>query len=278
MKDQSIVELRWLSIACFEFHLGDSTIISDPCVTNSPGTPLDVSVFNAADLVFLTHTHWDHVTDLPALEKQFQPKILVGALSALSLTRWLNCNSSRIYPMTSHLELDFGTYKIQALFGRHTDVGQSFLDVTKRINQNPLVGQNRDLQDMQAWGSLEYCNYLITTKSGIKILLWGNNASIEQVNMIRGFQPDIAILQFSRQSPEEIAQFAQAIGTHLIIPHHMDLYQTEDVYRPRIAQLQRIFEDLDPNGVVLSPVHGQWYRYDCERKQLLAQENQLDPT
>ncbi len=266
MKTNTSFSIRWLTIASFEFRLGDQTVLSDPCVTDSPGTDLTASCFQAADLVFLTHIHWDHVLDLPDLVRRFDPKICVGAPSAMPLAQWLNPRANRLIPMTPDLTLDFGAFSLRALYGRHTDIGQPFLDATRKTEQDHRVRHNPALQAMQGWGLIDFTNYLITSQSGLKILFWGGNVSTEQVHLLKGLQPDVAILQYSRQSAQELVDLARAIGCSTIIPHHMDLYQEPAVYRPRIEHLQACLNEQVPGCTVLQAQQGHWYDYDPQRR------------
>ena len=61
------VALKWLTVTCFEIRFGGVTVVSDPFVTDSPGTKLTWEAIEGCDLITLSHSHWDHITDLPHL-------------------------------------------------------------------------------------------------------------------------------------------------------------------------------------------------------------------
>ena len=252
------VALKWLTVTCFEIRFGGVTVVSDPFVTDSPGTELTWEAIEGCDLITLSHSHWDHITDLPRLMERFHPLLLCGEQTAEPLARWLNCTPSRIYPMAPNLELDFGDVKVRALFGRHTDLKQGYCDLLRRLEENPLVHGDPHITALQACGSLEYRNYLFTAQNGTKVLLWGNDPTVEQRNLVRALRPDIAILQLSKQDPVEMADFAAAIGCNMLIPHHMDLNSAEAAYMPKVERLRDEFLARVPGSVFLCPRHGQW--------------------
>ena len=113
------IRIKWLTIACFEMQFGGTTVVSDPCIGARPGNDLTWENIENCDLITLSHCHWDHVTDIPALMERFPAPLLTGTLTAMPVVRWLDCYPGRVYPMDAGLELDFGDVKVKSLFGRH---------------------------------------------------------------------------------------------------------------------------------------------------------------
>ena len=48
-------------------------------------------------------------------------------------------------------------------------------------------------------------------------MFWGSNATPEQLGIIRELKPDIAIMQFTKQTPEDLAAMAEAGGIPVIL-------------------------------------------------------------
>ena len=252
------IRIKWNTVACFEMKFGDTTVVSDPCITDSQGTEATWETVEKCDIVTVSHVHWDHITDLPAIARKFSPRVLVGELSAMPLLRWMDYNPSSVYAMTPDLELDFGDVKVRALFGKHVDQSRNYSELYERFTENPLMQKDKELMEMQLLGSLEYRNYLFTAENGTKVLIWGNNPRIEQQKMLEKLRPDIAIVQFTKHKPKEMAQFCRAIGAKVVIPHHMDLHYTEEEYLPKVEKLAAKFEKLVPDGRFIIPKHGKW--------------------
>ena len=61
------LRLRWLTIACFEVQIGDFSIVIDPCIAASKRAPFGPEVVEKADVLLLSHGHWDHITDIKNL-------------------------------------------------------------------------------------------------------------------------------------------------------------------------------------------------------------------
>lgn len=254
------LRLRWLTIACFEVEIGGFTIVIDPCIGASPAVDFGSEVIEKADLILLSHAHWDHITDIGAIMERFNCPLLCGELTAPAVLRMLNCNPRSVYPMTPNLELDFGGAKVRALFGRHTNQRATLSEQTEKTRKNPVI-TTQEMLECAFFGHLEYRNYLITAPSGLKVLFWGNDATTEQREMIRQIRPDIALLQYTKQAPEDLAAIAAQSGVKVLIPHHMDLTKTEDVYNPHIDELERAVHRLSPDCLVITPERLKWYSF-----------------
>ena len=252
------VSLKWLAVTSFEMRFGNTTVVSDPYITECVGTDVTWENVENCDIICLGHAHWDHITDIPRLMDKFHPILLCGDQTAMPMAQWLNCSPTVVYPMYPDNELDFGDVKIRALYGRHTNLGQGFNDLCQRLYDNPLCKDDPGMAALQPIGSLEYRNFLFTTPNGTKILLWGNDPTIEQVNICKALKPDIAIIQRSvkEDAIAAKAEFAAAIGCKVLIPHHHDFRAVDD---PSVVDtFKKEFLARVPDGQFITPVHGQW--------------------
>ena len=134
------IRIKWLTIACFEMQFGNTTVVTDPCIGVSPNNDLTWENIDNCDIITLSHSHWDHITDLPAMLDKYPAPLLTGTLTAMPMLRWLDCNPSRIYPMDANLELDFGEVKIMSLFGRHCTLPfHSVTALEAHFKKNPIA-------------------------------------------------------------------------------------------------------------------------------------------
>ena len=71
---QEKTELLWLGQSAFRINTpGGKVILIDPFITQNPKTPAewkDLDKLGKIDLVLVTHAHFDHVADAPALVKK----------------------------------------------------------------------------------------------------------------------------------------------------------------------------------------------------------------
>ena len=251
------VSIKWLSVTCFEIRCGDVTVVSDPFVTDCDSTNLTWEAIENCDILCLSHAHFDHITDIPALIKKFNPLLLCGDQTAMPLVKWLNCSPSRIYPMYPDMELDFDNIKVRALYGRHTEQHCGFDDLMSRISAYKQC-EDTEIMALQPVGSLEYRNFFFTLPNGTTILLWGNDPTPEQKNICKALHPDIALIQRSGdlESAKKKAEFAAEIGCKVVIPHHMD-FPTVMLNWP-LEHFKDEFLKMVPDGEFIIPEHGKW--------------------
>ena len=224
------VDIKWLAVTSFEMRFGDFTVVTDPYITECEGTDLDYNAVEKCDAICLSHAHWDHITDIPRLCEKYKPIILCGDNTALPVAKWLNYNPSLVYPMYPDTELDFGKVKIRALYGRHTNLTNKINDAVEQVKALSLCKQDLGMANLQELGYFEYRNFLFTTPNGTKILLWGNDPTVEQLNMCKALKPDIAIIQHSKnpEMAKKKAEFVAQLGCKVLIPHHHDFRGVDD--------------------------------------------------
>src|SRR5512146_1178417 len=67
------VEVQWLGQAAFRITTpGGKVIVTDPWLLKNPITPPEYKKLEAlgkVDLLLVTHGHWDHIADAPALAR-----------------------------------------------------------------------------------------------------------------------------------------------------------------------------------------------------------------
>ncbi len=255
--EEKTVKFRWLGVVSFEITVGDVHILVDPFITDNPHTELTVGDIEKCDYILVSHGHYDHVQDIPALVKKFQPKILTGVLTAPLLAGWSDSNPSYVYGMNPGLVLDFGDFSVEARFGKHTDQGRFYHDIKERIDNNVFVREDgtEAYRKLNEIGNYEFTNFIIRA-FGKTIVTFGNNVRPEQLSQFRDLAPDLALLQLTKEGPEAVMCFAENMKVKLVVPHHMDLKQTREEYLPRVEKLQELGKE---KGIgVIEPVYGEW--------------------
>lgn len=253
------VSIKWLSVTCFEICCDGVTVVSDPFVTDCDSTSLTWEAIEKCDIICLSHAHFDHIIDIPNLIKKFNPLLLCGDQTAMPLAKWLNYSPSRIYPMYPDTELDFDCIKIRALYGRHSEQGMGFCDMLKSIEKDyHWCAEDKEVNGLQAVGSMEYRNFFFTLPNGTTILLWGNDPTPEQKNILKKLKPDIALIQRSGsiESIRKKAEFARDIGCKVVIPHHSDFPSITP--NESLETFKNEFLKLVSDGEFIIPEHGKW--------------------
>ncbi len=216
------IDLKWFGVMAYEINFGGVTVVTDPFLTEHTKNTLGPDDISRCDIITITHAHFDHITDLPYLAQKFKPRVLCGELTAAPLLLWSDMCPTSLYPMSPNLELDFDAVRVKALFGRHTFLADRISQNLERSGKNPIIAKDEGLKNLALYGILEYRNYLFTAPDGTKLLIWGNELTPEQCNILRRIRPDIAILQMTRNSPEDTASLCIEMGTKVVIPSHTD--------------------------------------------------------
>lgn len=258
MKEEKFgLRLRWMGCACYELDFGGATVVNDPWITPNERNGLTWEEVEKCDYISLTHGHYDHTLDIPALVQKFGSYVLCGEQTAIPLMRWADLNPMTVYPMYPDVELDFDSFKVRALYGRHTPLPGTVNERRLKHATSPVNQGNPDLIELGEWGDFEYRNYLFTLPNGTKVLIWGNKlARPDQQNILRQVKPDIAILQMTGGNPpEDTAKICREMGCKVVLPHHMDFPKD---YSPIVGKLGEELARQAPEIRYIIPEYGKW--------------------
>lgn len=250
------LRFKWLGCACFELDFGGVTVVNDPWITPNDANALTWEAVERCDYITLTHGHFDHTLDIPALMEKFPAYLLCGEFTAPALLRWADINPMRLYPMSPDLELDFDAVKIKALYGRHVPLAGGAGERAERACTLPANQGDPNLIELHFWGDLEYRNYLYTMPNGIRVLIWGNKLRPDQRSILRREKPDVAILQVTgANSAEEMAALMKEIDCKVVIPYHFDFPKD---YSEKVRAFGAALEKAAPEIRYLVPAYDQW--------------------
>lgn len=117
------MKLQWLGTAGFQVHTGEYTFLIDPYLSRNPkARPVQTmqphDIRNAGQ-IFVSHGHWDHIHDIPAITKHNQCSIYCSKTAANTL-RKKGVESRHIHEVREDgYTIDFEGYQAQAFFSRH---------------------------------------------------------------------------------------------------------------------------------------------------------------
>ena len=251
------VKIKWLGCACFEMDFDGLHVVNDPWITPNEKTELTWEDVEKCDYITLTHSHHDHIVDIPALMEKFPAYLMCGELTAMPLMKWANVNPMRMYPMSPNLELDMDKVKIKALYGRHGPLKGNAQERIDYFENHRIHGKSEVLKELGLLGDFEYRNYLFTTPAGTKVLIWGNKiARPDQRNMLIAEGADIGIIQVTgANKAEDMAAACKEMGCKVVIPHHIDF--PGDYVRQTNA-LKDALAAIAPEIQFIIPEYGKW--------------------
>jgi len=256
MSEKLGVRIKWLGCACFEMDFGGLTVVNDPWITPNEATNLTWEDVEKCDYITLTHGHYDHTLDIPALMEKFGARVLCGEFTSVPLLKWTNANPMSIYPMVPNLELDFDDVKIKALYGRHGPLSGTASERAEIWEKSNVNAGDPNLIELGFWGDFEYRNFLYTMPNGTKVMICGSKLHRDQQNILRQEKPDIVLLQtVGVNSGVRAAELMKEIGCKVVIPFHFDFPK---LYEDKIEELGDALKELAPEIRYIVPEYGQW--------------------
>lgn len=123
------VQFRWLGVAGIELTAGDQVLIVDPFFTRFPfwrmwwGPVVPDHALIAArvprcDFVLVTHSHWDHLMDVPDVARNTGATVL-GSFNTCQLLAILGVPANRIRQIRVGDEITLGDCRVTVLPAEH---------------------------------------------------------------------------------------------------------------------------------------------------------------
>ena len=117
------LKLRYINGQCYEFILPNGKhLITDPYITpeNLSGfRRFAVEEIEQCDYILLTHTHYDHTSDVGYLCRKFNAKLFAGQMSIMKLAAFYDLDLCLLYPV-EHMEIfEMPDFTLQAIRGKH---------------------------------------------------------------------------------------------------------------------------------------------------------------
>ncbi|HEX7474940.1 MAG TPA: MBL fold metallo-hydrolase, partial [Dehalococcoidales bacterium] len=133
------IKLRWLGWACFEIVLASGKVlITDPFIDYSPSSPIKSDQVTGADYIALTHTHFDHCTDLGTLVKKFDSKVICAASSAGRLLEFFDFKWTNLVRVRAGDKVTFSDLQVEVKRAEHIYMPIKKEDELKANYQAPL--------------------------------------------------------------------------------------------------------------------------------------------
>ena len=116
-------KFRYINAQCYEFILPNGKhLITDPYITptNLVGfRPFHVDEIEQCDYILLTHTHYDHTSDIGNLYKKFDCKVFCSGMVASELAKYFQVAPGRIYPFENMDTYEMEDFSLMTVRGKH---------------------------------------------------------------------------------------------------------------------------------------------------------------
>ncbi len=234
---QSCIKFRAMNVGgLFEIKLpNEKVILIDPWFTDIDGSDYPFPEGHSrddierVDYIFLTHSHYDHDSDIPYFVKKFDCPVFCGALTAGELLKHYKLPYDNVFPIYPGESFTNEDFSILARSGKHNHSGErTFLPIP------PAGGPER--AELHHLGSLNEYDLMITTKNNFRILISGGRPENEELfDFCKKSGPNLLLRQACVRgeknkdgkrepiSAQKLAELLCRYRSQLVIPFHHDI-------------------------------------------------------
>ncbi|HEV8362417.1 MAG TPA: MBL fold metallo-hydrolase [Gemmatimonadaceae bacterium] len=269
------VQLKYLGTAGWEVTNGTTVVLIDPYLTranqitpNDTVLPTDTRpLFSSdsiarsdtatidahirrADFILITHTHQDHVLDVPYIAAK-TGAMIIGTESTFNFARALGVPSNKIIVVRGGEDYEFGAVSIKVIPSLHGVLRRApYLVRNPNAPLPPAVFPSNAkppfrMGDLRIEGGTLACLIRI---GGRQVLAFGSMNYIERE--VEGLRPDVALIGAMperREIYDYTARLLRALGNPpMVLPTHWDRFNvTYDVSQePAIKRLQTFIAEV----------------------------------
>jgi len=229
-KEVAGMKLQWLGTSGFKVEAGDKVFLIDPYLSRNaqarPVQTMQPGEIAGAGQIFITHGHFDHIHDVPAVMALGSSDAYCSEVAAGTLLRE-GVDGSRVHAVTADAAAyDFGAYRAQAFFSRHVKfdvplVARALLRVGHRYRRLSRMNNSYPVGQVMSWRF---------TIEGFTVHHFGSAGSPpEELDRLAANPADLLLVPLQGHSNIcDIAfEYVRVLKPRMVIPHHQD-----DFYPP----------------------------------------------
>jgi L-ascorbate metabolism protein UlaG (beta-lactamase superfamily) len=243
---QNKTQVQWLGQSSTKITTpGGKVIVVDPWLTSNPKTPeafKRLEALGKVDLILVTHGHFDHMADAPALAKLnnvpiYGPAGLMQSFSTLGL-------------VPAAQAVRFGKGGTVTPLGEQIKITQVHAEHSSELaHKNPATGKD----ELHVGG--EPAGFIIELENGFKIYHMGDTALFGDMNLIGNYyKPDLILMPIGGyfvMSPKDAAVATrEMLKPKYVIPIH---YGTSPQLKGTPAEYTSALGNTSTKVYVLEP-------------------------
>jgi len=225
---------RWLGVAGVELKAGGQVLALDPFFTRPslagfihpviPNSQLVAEKLPQCKVVLVTHSHWDHLMDVPDVIRH-TGAMAFGSANTCQLLRLLGVPGPQVQEIHVGEKLAEGAFKVQVIEGQHSHIPfERVFNGALRPGLRPPLR----LLDYRMDTCLGYCIKVM----GVRVLVCAAQP-----------QPAEVLFTVAQESRRYYLQLFKGVQPHTVVPIHWDNFM-----RPLSRPLRRFSR---PGGMQL---------------------------
>ncbi|MGX5207206.1 MBL fold metallo-hydrolase [Streptomyces violaceus] len=237
--DAGSATFRWLGTAGWRIDVGDRTVLFDPYLTRfttglyegafNPRTSLQTrpEVVNAhigrPDLVLVSHSHWDHLADVPHIARTTGARV-VGTETTYHLLVALGVDAAQISVVKGGEVLDFDGIIVEVVPSLHSRNKKCAYFAPGTLNSPPPTVPST-ISDLPEGDTLAF--QVTAGDSGPSAFLMG--ASDFSARAVQGLRPDLAMIAVPSSTTTHgyVPRLLRALDRpRVAVPVHWDNFET----------------------------------------------------
>jgi len=246
------MEITWWGTAGFQIKTGEQVFLIDPYLSRNatarPKQPLVPSDIPGADQIFISHGHFDHIFDIPAIASQTDCRVYCCPVAADTLKQnGLKSDQIQEVPEDDYT-VAFDGYRARAFFSQHVKFDRWLLIKTLgRIN----LRIPRYLPLMKEYPVGQVLSWQFEIDGQILQHFGSAGSTPEELERLSDQRIDILFvpLQGHTRICDIALRYVQALKPHMVIPHHQDDFfppiSTYIDIRPFIKGVKRTCPDTE---------------------------------
>ncbi len=218
--------LTWLGHGGWSIRTGDHVVLLDPFLTDCPNATMTVDEVEA-DFVLLSHGHFDHVADVPAIAKRTDAQVITN----FEIAQWL----AEQHDVKKTLGMNIGG-AVSLPFGQ--------VKMTQAIHSSQLPDRS--------YGG-EAAGFLITIGEQ-RLYFACDTALFSDMQQIGSTGLDLAVLPIGdlfTMGPEDSLQAIQWLAPKKVAPAHYNTWPP--IQQDAAKWAASVHEQTDAQPVVLQP-------------------------
>ncbi|MBW1819604.1 MAG: MBL fold metallo-hydrolase [Deltaproteobacteria bacterium] len=265
---------RWLGTACFEIRLDSGeTLILDPYMDDAFNCPLGSDDIERADLICLTHGHFDHVLDVGRLAHRLGSTVICSDQVARNMMKRFDIPAHQIIeaaPGEIFLRNSFG---IEVVKGTHVDnrayfAEQMGLDSPETISDDEMVRKFFEMLPDESYREqfLSYMgkyppgrqlNFILHMPGNLRCYVFGSAPDPELFSIAEASRAQVLFLQILKDRELGAVDAARRVGASVVVPSHHDAF----IPGQSVPDVEKVREqiDVEPGMSFLDPEAGKWY-------------------